>query len=259
MLSIHDGNIKYLFASARHTDVVCPRHLHISMEVILVTEGVLHVTIGSREYRVPRGSAVFVPPLEPHLFHSEMHNKCHVIMFMGELVPYFNEFAKSNTASTLLFSPSEESFSLAEKLLPHDTNNIDSIHANAVLAPLCCDIVSVCNFIPFKTPMNDAMAEALEYIHTHFTENITLQTVARAVGIHPVTLSRNFTGRVKTNFNAYLNYLRASHAAMLLKSSKMTVADIAYSAGFGSIRSFNRAFSSIYRVTPSEYRIAPFI
>ena len=159
----------------------------------------------------------------------------------------------------MLFTPSEESFSMMEKILPYDTNDIDFIHANAVLAPLCYDIVSECNFIPSKTPMNDEMAEALEYIHTHFTENVTLQTVARAVGIHPVTLSRNFTERVKTNFNSYLNYLRVSYAAMLLKSSKITVADIAYSAGFGSIRTFNRAFLNIYGITPSEYRVAPFI
>ena len=94
----------------------------------------------------------------------------------------------------------------------------------------------------------------MEYMEEHFSEEIDLETVAKAVGQHPTPLSKAFSSKTGIKFNFYLQYIRCSHAARLLQSSDMGIAEAAFSSGFGSIRSFNRAFKSIYEVTPSSYR-----
>ena len=256
---MRDRNVKFLFASARHTNVVCPRHLHDTMEIVLVTSGTLHMEIGEVSCRIRAGQGAFIPPFTLHSFEQGIPNTCHVLMFSGELVTYFHQHCKTHIASTPLFTPSQESFTLAQVLLPDSVNDAAPLRAQAVLAPLCHEICTQCGFAPRALPPQDTFSRALDYIHTHFTEPLTAEQVARKVGLHPVTLSKGFRRSTGLPFNTYLNYLRCSHAAILLKSSGCTASEAAFTAGFGSIRSFNRAFIATYGVTPTEYRAAPII
>jgi AraC-like DNA-binding protein len=91
-------------------------------------------------------------------------------------------------------------------------------------------------------------------MEAHFADDINLCDVARAVGQHPSTLSKAFSGKTGIKFNFYLQYIRCSHAARMLQSSDVSITEAALSSGFGSIRSFNRAFKIIYDITPSQYR-----
>ncbi|MBO5105479.1 MAG: helix-turn-helix transcriptional regulator [Clostridia bacterium] len=56
------------------------------------------------------------------------------------------------------------------------------------------------------------------------------------------------------NFNSALNQMRCSQAAMMIRREHKTISEIAYATGFGSIRSFNRAFMEVYKTTPNEFR-----
>ena len=60
--------------------------------------------------------------------------------------------------------------------------------------------------------------------------------------------------RLKQNFNEYINNLRIAEACNLLRESDKKIADISEDVGFGTIRSFNRAFKLSIGVSPAEYR-----
>ena len=88
----------------------------------------------------------------------------------------------------------------------------------------------------------------------HFKEEISLSSVAEALGIHPVTVSKSFSKYAGVGFNYYVQYLRCVYAAELITNTAMSLTEIAYESGFGSVRSFNRAFRGLYGITPEEYR-----
>lgn len=249
-----DKSKSFLFESARHTDVECVTHLHVEAELILVTEGTLHMTIGETEYEIPKGRGAFVPPFEPHQFASPRKNRCHVLIFSKELVPGFWEFVRSHVPTCHLFTPSAESMMLLERLLAEDRGCVELVRAQAVLAPLCFEAYEGCEFAERTRPLEDMMTRALEYMSAHFTEELSLEKVAHAIGLHPVTLSKLFAKRGSIHFNFYLRYLRCSYAASLLKSQDTSVTEAAYAAGFGSVRSLHRAFREIYGASPLEYR-----
>ncbi|MBQ9086897.1 MAG: helix-turn-helix transcriptional regulator [Clostridia bacterium] len=253
-ITLLDGNIPFLFASAKHTDVECVTHIHITMEIVLVTDGELHMTIGGKEYSIPKGYGTFIAPLEPHLFHSRHPNQCHVLMFSGEIVNYFFEFVKTHSPKRHIFPISNASLELAGKILPDENNVVDCIGAEAVLAPLCYDIVHGCEFETRKTAFDQTAYRILEYVNTHFREELTLESVAIAVGVHPVTISKIFSKQTGLGFSYYLQYARCTYAAKLIKMQNLTFSEIAYESGFGCIRSFNRSFLQIYKITPTEYR-----
>ena len=252
--SILDGNIPYLFFSAQHTNVECVSHIHVTMEIVLVTEGTLHMTIRDKDYEIPAGFGTFIAPLEPHKFHSSQPNRCHVIMFSNALVNYFCEFMKTKSPTSHRFPISDASLALVDKILPHETNVVDCIGAEAVLAPICYDIFMGCEFETRKRLVDRTSYRILEYVNEHFRDELTLETVADALHLHPVTVSKIFTKQLGIGFCCYLHYLRCTHAAMLIKMQNLSLSEIAYESGFGSIRSFNRAFLSIYSITPTEYK-----
>lgn len=256
LIQLHDSHIHYSCASARHRDVNCVPHLHHSMEVILVNEGTLNMTVSSREYQIPAGSGIFVPSFEVHAFDSPTPNRCHVLMFTQDLVPQFFTFLQTSTPQIHLFTPSPAAFSLSDSHLPEEENHPDYFTAMAVLSPLLAEILAQCRFAPGCSRQGDSFYKTVTYMNEHFLEDISLTSTAKAVGLHPVTLSRLFSEKFKSSFSGYLNYLRCSHAARLLKNSGDSCAQIALQSGFGSIRSFNRAFQELYGTTPTQFRRA---
>lgn len=249
-----DKKLPFIFSSERHIDVECVVHIHATMEIVLVNEGILQMTVGNKEYDIPKGHGLFIPPFAPHTFKSVKPNLCHVLIFSEVLVPYFFEFVKEYSPTHHLFPISNASMALAESILPDYRNTADYIGAEAVLAPLCRDIYNGCRFVRRDRQSYDTISSVLDYIGAHFTERIDLEAVARATGHHPVTISKIFSKHTGVGFNYYLQYQRCSHAAHLIKTRDMSFSEIAYESGFGSIRSFNRSFSLIYGRTPTEYK-----
>ena len=252
--NVIEKGMQYLFNSARHVNVECNLHMHAAMEIILVSEGTLTMFVGGKKYDVSKGQGIFVPPFEPHAFHSGTPNHCHVMIFSRELMPHFFDILKSNVPKRHIFAVSPMAYDLSEEILSRRNNSVGYIDAQAVLAPLCREIYYQCNFEKKKVPADNSLTEAMEYMEAHFEKDINLEKVAKVVGRHPVTLSKAFSKQTGVHFNFYLQYIRCSHAAHLIKSSDLSFTEVAYTVGFGSVRSFNRAFVSIYGLTPSQYK-----
>lgn len=254
---LQDEHIRYQFAAARHTNVHCDMHAHVSMEIVLVNEGGLHMDIGEREYDLAAGEAVFVPPFAPHAFRSDTDNRCHVLMFATELVPTLANFLQGHLPTDHRFAVSDESARLVDRLLPQEQGDADELRAQAVLGPLCWDIRESGRFAVGVARPDNLFLQAVDHIHRHFAEDITLESTAAALGVHPVTLSKTFSKNARVSFCSYLNYQRCSYAAEQLAVSGRPITDVALDAGFGSIRNFNRVFGRLYGLTPSQFRAAP--
>ena len=243
-----------LFAQ-RHTNVECVSHVHMHLELILVTDGVLQMTVGNSIYDIPKGSAIFVPPFETHAFRSPDANASHVLMFHKELLPSFSAFLQSHVLQRHIFAVSPTAQALVQALLPHAEQTLEGIAAEAVLAPLCYDAFLGCQFREQGEKREDKVYAILEYIHRNFSdESLNQTTVAQAIGLHPVTVSKLLSRHTGHGFCYHLQYRRCSHAARLLRQGTVTVAEVASESGFGSIRSFNRTFLGLYGISPSQYR-----
>lgn len=257
MGSVEKCNVEknsHFFSSERHKNVEYGVHIHAEMEIVTVNSGVLTMAVDGREYEIPEGCGLIIPPFSPHAFHSKRTNLCHVFVFSEVVVPYFFEFIKENVPTDHLFRVSDAAAALCDCLLPHKQNSADYITAEAVLAPFCRDVYVGCTFAPRTRVYSDIFSKMIDYIKLHFAENIGLEDVAHAIGAHPVTLSKTCSKSMGVGFHYYLQYQRCAYAANLLRTSDMSVTEIALSSGFGSIRSFNRAFLQIYNMTPTEYK-----
>jgi transcriptional regulator GlxA family with amidase domain len=100
----------------------------------------------------------------------------------------------------------------------------------------------------------DALHNLLTYIHSHLSEPLTLDSLSRALFLNRHTISKLFSERVGCGLNAYVNAMRVSMAENLLREGQAGVAEIVEKCGFGSERTFYRAFQAQRGEAPGRLR-----
>jgi AraC-like DNA-binding protein len=98
------------------------------------------------------------------------------------------------------------------------------------------------------------LGPVMEYIMRNFDQEITLPKVASMANMGLTTFCNFFKENYRVTFVEYLNIVRVGHACKLLSSGYQTIAEVAYSCGFGTLANFNRQFKKYKGMTPSEYR-----
>lgn len=92
------------------------------------------------------------------------------------------------------------------------------------------------------------------YINEHYTENLTLETVASLAGFSKYHFTRLFKQYADTSFYKYLNQKRIAHAKNLLINQDLSVIEVALQSGFSNLSSFLRMFKQITGYTPTQFR-----
>ena len=96
----------------------------------------------------------------------------------------------------------------------------------------------------------------LEYIKTHFPEDITLQDIADSASVSKSECIRCFHTVLKTSPVTYLNKYRLQYAAGLLSTTSWKISYICDQCGFRDIGYFSKSFKKMYGCSPSAYRAA---
>ncbi|WP_438446056.1 response regulator transcription factor [Gorillibacterium sp. sgz5001074] len=93
-----------------------------------------------------------------------------------------------------------------------------------------------------------------KYIETHYTENISLKSIAAQFYMNPVYLGQLFRKTYGVYFNDFLLHLRVQEAKKLLRQTDMRMYEIAEKVGFQNADYFVTQFEKLEQVTPTEYR-----
>ncbi len=104
------------------------------------------------------------------------------------------------------------------------------------------------------TQTNQLIKRAEEYIAEHYMESITLNELARSIGISSGYLSALFPQTLHCGFVDYLNKVRIERACVYLEQNYFKTYEIAYRVGFNDEKYFSKVFKKIKGMTPKEYR-----
>ena len=109
-----------------------------------------------------------------------------------------------------------------------------------------------------ELPEQDAKRSAAAYELTTYIQkhhrDITLQQLADRYHYSPQYTSRYIKEVSGKTFREILIDARMKHAISLLKSTSLTIAEIAYQVGYDNTENFTRAFNQRYEKTPTAYR-----
>ncbi len=95
---------------------------------------------------------------------------------------------------------------------------------------------------------------ALEYIHGHFTEHLSVAGIAEAAHISESHLLHTFRAATGTSVLQYVNHLRFLYAQTLLMTSTLSVSEVCGACGFESLSYFAKEYGKRLGMTPSEAR-----
>jgi AraC-like DNA-binding protein/ligand-binding sensor protein len=98
------------------------------------------------------------------------------------------------------------------------------------------------------------ITRARQFIAEHFSEEIALTDVARAVNTSPFYFCKLFKAATGLTFTDYLARVRVEMVKQILLNPHKRVSEAAYEAGFQSLSQFNRVFRRIAGESPTTYR-----
>lgn len=101
---------------------------------------------------------------------------------------------------------------------------------------------------------NRVIAEAKAMIDAHYSDNISLKSIADRVYLNPNHLGKLFKSVTGLSFNDYLLQVRMEHAKRMLRETDLKVYEIAASVGYTELDWFYKRFKAFTGVSAGEYR-----
>jgi AraC-like DNA-binding protein len=97
-------------------------------------------------------------------------------------------------------------------------------------------------------------SEIIEFVAKNALDDISLSDVAKKFGMSDKYFSKHFKRSTGNSFIDFVLRLRINKACQLLSETSMYVSSICNEVGFNNIANFNRHFSKIKSMTPSDFR-----
>ena len=96
----------------------------------------------------------------------------------------------------------------------------------------------------------------VRYIMEHLSEPLSAEDVAKVVGLHPNYALNLFTEVMRVSVRKFVVRMRLIRARSLLFEGNLSIANVAFEAGFTSLSQFYEHFRAAYGITPREMRLS---
>lgn len=241
-------------------------HLHRQAELIVVMEGRLGVTADNGEYLLSKEEGILIMPNQIHSLQTLGSSRILLCIFEPDFCSGYRTRIVGLVPHTPHFRMDEQSdhckraveglTALASGLTSKTPVSRDMLTlAEGYLTLLLAALYDNMKWSRVSIPADPGLERRiLGYVEGHFTENLSLELLSKEFGVSRYVISRMFTGKLHISFPHYVNERRLEYACRLLKDTELSVTDIAMDAGFGSTRSFFRAFREYYGMSPGELR-----
>jgi len=105
--------------------------------------------------------------------------------------------------------------------------------------------------------LTERLKVVLELQKPYLDPRLTVAGLSKLLNVQPYILSQILSVQLNCSFSSLINNCRVQHASRLLQNEKnasLTIASIAYDAGFNSLSVFNKVFKESKGITPNQFR-----
>lgn len=104
---------------------------------------------------------------------------------------------------------------------------------------------------------NPIVDRAITFIQSHLADRLSVEEIAASAGYSPSYFSHMFAEETGLSPYQFVVKSRVEQAQQLLKTTRMSVQEIAFQCGFNSAANFCYTFRRITRTSPHEFRKRP--
>ena len=232
------------------------RDSYDSFLMMYILKGTCFVTVGSHTMQAMAGQLIFLDCYAPHAYGTDSGFEALWIHFDGPMARSFYETIVSEKGS-LLYPAHPDAI---HRSLYHiyDTFRsrapIAEDQISGTITNILSDLLSSEKTQQVSGKTQIGISEAISHINKYFYKSITLQELADIAALSPYYFSRVFARETGMTPHKYLISTRMANAKFLLKTSQMSVKEIAIRSGFSDESGFCTAFKKQEGMTPKEYR-----
>lgn len=231
------------------------RHDHL--ELILVEQGTLGCFVEGSFFTAVAGELVVINPLQTHRLMHGVTNEplvAWMLTFNEALLPAGNKVWTYTFEGLIKDAKIIELFRsvIREKKQALAWNNL---YIQNLIQLILLQLLRKHTKTSSKEDGTPPLLQAItSYIHEHYSQPLTLETIGNQVGISRWYLSKFFKKETGISIVEYINRYRCSNALALLLKSEHPISKISEMCGFSSLEYFSRVYTKQYGHTPSFER-----
>lgn len=268
-----DFPVAYYFVDERHPRYRMPMHWHRETEILRICSGEMRLYIDDREITARTGDMLVIGEGVIHggdpencVYECIVFDPKPILMYVEACKRAMNPILNRNIFIRRDVFRGDADFADAlEKLYGCGKAGISGIELKVMgalheffgMLVERMDAAGVDVFYTRSGQKAEQLKPALEYIESHYGQNITLDELARLTGLSAKYFCRYFKTIVHRSPIDYLNYYRIECASYFLISSDMTIAEIAQHCGYNDSSFFIKQFKKYKGTTPKQYRMHP--
>ncbi|SFC21061.1 AraC family transcriptional regulator [Butyrivibrio sp. YAB3001] len=249
-------------------------HNHDGYEIVFFLRGDVNIMIEPDMVKMKRGDMFFISPLVFHGLDLEDINGYERVVIniqyetlkeLGDEETDFSTLFRSDVSPNMnhLRIPEEglsEFVQIAEKLQEciESTEFGHAVLSKALLVEfllLSCKYSALVTQQKKNSLMPQVVSTIFDYIDSHISEDITINTMASDLHYSSDHLSRVFSEATGDSLKHYINAKKIVLAQKLLLQNYSPY-DVCFMAGYNNYSSFSRRFSKQIGMSPKQYQLA---
>lgn len=250
-------------------------HYHNAMEIIVCTENQYAVFSCGHTYTLHAGDILIIPPYMLHELPSSPLGKRFIYLIDIDMLRCFQDYKTLNPA---FLEPYLCTADLRPEIYRHVYDSLmrmaDLYFSHQVfweisIYSILLEIFTTIGVNYYRGNANRNIGNAkgkqtenyalfstlLNFIDTHYADELTLEQAAEYIGFSKYHFTRLFKQHTNTTFHNYLCYKRIQAVQSLLTEDRdRPITDIAFCCGFNNLTTFSRCFNKYTGCSPTEYR-----
>ena len=226
-----------------------PAHIHSSLEIIMIDEGEMILTVGKNKLTLEKGECALIFPNQIHEFKTPKSSKHTLCIFPTQLVRAYAKIFENKIPVCNKFTLDKF---YQEKILTLSEKS-STVELKGILYSVCAEFDKCAEYENNVTDRKNLLFTIFKFVEENYAGQCSLNILAEKTAYNYVYLSKYFSKCTGISYTEYVNRYRINEACYLLKNTSRTMLDIAFECGFDCLRSFNRNFKKIMGITPTEY------
>ena len=222
--------------------------------LMYITEGKMHIRIGSSETLISEGEMLIIAPGTSYHYHTEAECRINYLWIhfsgsdAGELPGRFGiELNRIyNTGVHHIFND------YWKRLFAEFVRN--DAFFDTVSACILTEILASFSRFVYEPSDKKNFAKSVTYIHQNYSKNINIASLAQIENLSEPHYRTCFRKIYNMSPVEYITDVRIHEAARLLESTEKKLSEIAKLCGYEDVYYFIRVFTSIMGISPGRYR-----